>query len=88
MAETKQPLGDLSEEVGEQALGGVTGATPVPCKNCTSRYPACHDSCQQYKDFKASRELIGEKRRQELIFGARLHEAITNKLITDWRKKQ
>lgn len=28
-----------------------------PCKNCTNRYPACHDKCQSYLEFvKINRE--------------------------------
>ena len=26
-----------------------------PCKNCPDRYPACHDSCEKYIDYKAKR---------------------------------
>lgn len=33
------------------------------CRDCTGRYPACHDHCEKYKQAKA--ELLAEK---ELIF--------------------
>jgi hypothetical protein len=23
-----------------------------PCKDCEERYPACHDKCEKYKDWK------------------------------------
>lgn len=25
----------------------------APCKECKDRYPACHDHCQRYKEYKA-----------------------------------
>lgn len=25
-----------------------------PCKNCTNRYPACHDACKDYLTVKAT----------------------------------
>lgn len=34
------------------------------CLNCNERYPACHDSCDIYADFKKQREKIIEKQRQ------------------------
>lgn len=27
-----------------------------PCKNCSDRHYACHDSCTKYKDFKEELE--------------------------------
>ena len=25
----------------------------APCKGCEERYPACHDTCEKYKTFRA-----------------------------------
>lgn len=36
-----------------------------PCKNCTVRHLACHDSCSGYAEFKAKREAVKQRRLEE-----------------------
>jgi len=35
------------------------------CKDCTKRYPGCHDKCDSYKKFKDEIALIRSKRTME-----------------------
>ena len=35
-----------------------------PCKGCADRYPACHDHCERFKEYKEIREKENEARRQ------------------------
>lgn len=52
----------------------------TPCKDCTKRYPGCHDKCAGYLDFKKERELIRKNRGEynEIRYAdkTRTHEAI------------
>lgn len=34
-----------------------------PCKDCTAKYTACHDSCDKFKEWKAKREAVNEARK-------------------------
>ena len=47
-----------------------------PCKDCKKRYPACHDKCEQYKEWK---KLVdgANKARQEYNFKAAIFSKIT-----------
>lgn len=36
-----------------------------PCKECTERYPACHDSCERYLAVKAKNQAIEDKLRKD-----------------------
>lgn len=33
----------------------------IPCKDCTKRYPACHDHCQKYLEIKAQAQEHAKK---------------------------
>ena len=35
-----------------------------PCKDCTDRYPGCHDKCSGYADWKSKLENVNEERRK------------------------
>ena len=35
--------------------------SPFRCKDCTKRYPGCHDHCEQYQEDKA----LNEKRKHD-----------------------
>ena len=41
----------------------VTRETP-PCKDCKERFPACHGSCDRYKDWKKRLEKVNEERKK------------------------
>lgn len=34
------------------------------CKDCKKRYPGCHDSCEEYKQFKRQCEEVNKKYRE------------------------
>lgn len=34
------------------------------CKDCEKRYLGCHDSCEDFKDFKKQKKLINERERE------------------------
>lgn len=36
-----------------------------PCKNCTKRKPACHDSCIEYNKAKKEKQMLDERKRNE-----------------------
>ncbi len=36
-----------------------------PCKGCTTRHLACHDSCSGYAEFKNKRETVKQRRLEE-----------------------
>lgn len=36
-----------------------------PCKNCTERYRACHDTCEKYLAVKRKNDAINEARRKD-----------------------
>lgn len=33
----------------------------APCKDCTERHEACHDSCDKYKEWKAELDAVRSK---------------------------
>jgi hypothetical protein len=33
-----------------------------PCYQCKDRYPACHDKCNKYKEFKKEKERVRNNR--------------------------
>ena len=35
-----------------------------PCKDCKERHPACHDSCDRYKEWKQRLEKVNEERKK------------------------
>lgn len=35
-----------------------------PCKDCKDRHPACHGSCDRYKEWKRRLEKVNEERRK------------------------
>ena len=35
-----------------------------PCKDCTKRFPACHDSCADYATYKTELQAINDERRK------------------------
>lgn len=37
-----------------------------PCKGCTERYPACHDSCERYLEVKAKNQACEDNYRKGL----------------------
>ena len=47
-----------------------------PCKDCKKRYPACHDKCEQYKEWK---KLVdgANKARKEYQFKTAIFSKIT-----------
>ena len=40
----------------------------APCKNCTDRQLACHDSCKKYKDWKDYLFKTKQRQRQDKSF--------------------
>lgn len=34
----------------------------VPCKDCKDRKPACHDSCEKFKEFKDKRKVLSDQK--------------------------
>ena len=47
-----------------------------PCKDCKKRYPACHDKCEQYKEWKKMVD-SANKARKEYNFKAAIFSKIT-----------
>lgn len=52
-----------------------------PCKDCTQRYKACHDSCKAYAKVKKEAEEIRKKKAFDNSF-RRAHHDKYNRLIT------
>lgn len=48
-------------------MGGFGGHKTIlsTCKDCTDRYPACHDKCEKYKEAKAKWTEQQQKIREE-----------------------
>lgn len=38
-----------------------------PCIDCSTRHHACHDSCEDYKAWKAERDYKSEARRDAIL---------------------
>ena len=47
-----------------------------PCKDCKKRYPACHDKCDKYKEWKKLVDGVN-KARKEYQFKAAIFSKIT-----------
>ena len=39
----------------------------APCKGCLKRFPGCHSSCEDYKEFRARLDAINKKKRKEWL---------------------
>lgn len=35
----------------------------APCKECQQRYPACHDQCPLYKQYRAGLDEVNDRRK-------------------------
>ena len=35
-----------------------------PCKDCTGRFPACHDKCEKYKAWKSRLDEVNKRRKE------------------------
>ena len=47
-----------------------------PCKDCSERYPGCHNKCDKYKEWKKILD-SANKARQEYNFKAAIFSKIT-----------
>lgn len=35
-----------------------------PCKDCSDRYPGCHDKCRGYAEWKSNLEKVNDERKK------------------------
>ena len=57
------------------------------CRTCTNRYPACHDSCEDYKEYKNKLENFKEKRAAIKNKDAQLDAHKRNAIAKELRKR-
>ena len=58
------------------------------CKDCTDRYPACHDSCEYYKDYKTKLEDFKEKKDKIKKKNAELYTQKRDSIERERRKRK
>ena len=56
-----------------------------PCKDCTERYPACHDKCEKFMEW---RKKVDTQRENERQFHIRMDTMSENKKRELWRQKR
>ena len=39
----------------------------MSCKDCQNRTPGCHDTCEDYKEYKRKQEEVNQKRKNEKL---------------------
>ena len=57
------------------------------CKDCTERYPACHDHCQQYRAEKKKNDDIVDKYRKQMSGQRQLDVMGVEKRIKNYKRK-
>lgn len=57
-----------------------------PCKDCKSRYPACHDKCEAYQRAKEEEEAIKENRRKFTNIEMAVIDLKQDVYLKHWRK--
>ena len=57
-----------------------------PCRGCTKRYPACHDSCPEYQEVKARLDAIRAERQRQ--YGGEIadYERQSYETRKNWRR--
>lgn len=65
----------------------MSRSTSSPCYGCTDRYPCCHDTCPDYKEW---REALDQKnaRRRQAIFERSFEDQHLERLAEKNRRKK
>ena len=66
----------------------VLKGTESPCKDCTCRYRACHDTCDKYNDFKRERAKEHEQYAKYLIKVNPPVKVIAGKTTAEYRQQK
>ena len=58
----------------------------APYKGCRDRSPTCHGNCERYREYRAERDKISEKRyREQAVISALMRKMVK---IKDFRMKK
>lgn len=61
----------------------------LPCyKDCARRHPACHDSCDDYRQWKAEHDAIMVRKRNEAMLDGRSDWAGYSELYSDETRRR
>ena len=56
----------------------------VPCYKCEDRRVGCHGECEKYIEFRKEREVIYQKRAEEVA----VREYQSQKMIENWKRRK
>ena len=59
--------------------------TNCPCKDCTDRYPGCHDKCERFAGWK---QMLEEYRKNEREYHQKNDVISDAKLHTIWKSRR
>lgn len=58
----------------------------APCKDCVKRHPCCHDSCEDYKEYRTAISSVRERMQKDIYLDNAIKETRINRTKKKKRK--